>query len=162
MEHPAKYDAVQIADWFIERGRRDGNRLTVGALLKLAYIAHGWHLAMFDWRPLFNNRIEAWPNEPVVVDIYTAFREQWEAPEPSRPRSKEEMAEISDFLEQVYAIYGDMSSGRLSSLTRVRGGPWDRVARWGYRFAEIHDHLIAMHYTEKMRRSENERYANTA
>ena len=54
----APYDARQIANWFVTRAKQDANVLSVTTLLKLCYIAHGWHLELLGG-PLFNNRIEA-------------------------------------------------------------------------------------------------------
>ncbi|AVW92216.1 Panacea domain-containing protein [Celeribacter baekdonensis] len=62
------YDARQIANWFVVRAQREGRTLSIMSLLKLTYIAHGWHLEMQEV-PLFSNRIEAWQYGPVIPEV---------------------------------------------------------------------------------------------
>ncbi|MCD8455896.1 DUF4065 domain-containing protein [Xylella taiwanensis] len=38
-------------------------------VLKLVYIAHGWHLG-FRQEPLLNKRVEAWRHGPVIRSLY--------------------------------------------------------------------------------------------
>ena len=142
------YDARQIAGWFIQRAASDGQTLSVMSLLKLAYIAHGWHLEMFD-RPLFHNRIEAWRYGPVIPDVYHAFRRQGIRPTTPLANHSLELGETSNFLEQVYGIYGGMAPFRLSALTHVKDGPWDIVTRNGGTYSQIPDYLIKQHYVNK-------------
>ncbi|MGH2922383.1 MAG: Panacea domain-containing protein, partial [Gaiellaceae bacterium] len=42
-------------------------------LQKLLYYCQVWHL-VWEGKPLFSERIEAWSNGPVVRDIYDAHR----------------------------------------------------------------------------------------
>lgn len=143
------YDARQIANWFIERAARDGRVLSIMSLLKLAYISHGWHLEM-QGKPLFLNRIEAWQHGPVIPDVYRTLRTQGVAqsqiasgfPPPTDPSD-------TDFLEQIYKIYGHMSPFKLSELTHVSGGPWETARKWGGWYAEIPNDLIQSHYVAK-------------
>ena len=48
-------------------------RMSPMKLQKLVYYSQCWSLA-WDDKPLFNNRIEAWANGPVVRDLYTFHR----------------------------------------------------------------------------------------
>lgn len=45
-------------------------------LQKLCYYSQAWHYTWTE-KPLFNNRIEAWANGPVVVDLYNQHRGQF-------------------------------------------------------------------------------------
>lgn len=153
------YDARTVANWFIARTRQDGQVLTIMAILKLIYIAHGWHLEIYG-RPLFNNRIEAWKFGPVVRDVYGSFRKQGE-----RVVKKVRVwgvCKISErqakFLEGVFEIYGNMGAKKLSSLTHVSGGPWDIVTRAYGHYAMIPDDLIKLHY--QLKRVEAEKLDN--
>ncbi|MGA0540298.1 Panacea domain-containing protein, partial [Neotabrizicola sp. VNH66] len=69
------YDARQVANWFVTSAQREGRTLSIMSLLKLTYIAHGWHLETQN-EPLFGNRIEAWQYGPVIPDVYNDFRRQ--------------------------------------------------------------------------------------
>ncbi|MDE0305486.1 MAG: DUF4065 domain-containing protein [Albidovulum sp.] len=143
------YDARQIANWFVRRANQDGRVLSIMSLLKLSYIAQGWHLEIYD-RPLFHNRIEAWQYGPVIPDVYAAFRKQGIKP----TKVLENYSGVLDsdcerFLEQIYKIYGDMPPMRLSKLTHVAGGPWDSSIKFGGIYSEIPNELIKRHYVEK-------------
>ena len=143
------YDARQITNWFIQRAARDGRQLSIMSLLKLDYIAHGWHLEITG-RPLFTNRIEAWQYGPVVPDVYNAFRPQGVTTSTPDARFLGKISHYDEqFLEQIYQIYGNMSPFRLSELTHEAGGPWETARKWGGWYAEIPNDLIRSHYILK-------------
>jgi len=147
------YDAREIANWFVRRAADDGRTLSIMSLLKLVYIAHGWHLEMRG-APLFENRIEAWKHGPVIPDVYREFRPQGVHaskvdPDFGTPQNPGDV----DFLEQIYGIYGTMSPFRLSDLTHTSGGPWAAATSNGGWYAEISDELIASHYIVKRKQA---------
>lgn len=149
------YDARQVANWFVTRAQRDGRTLSVMSLLKLTYIAHGWHLESQS-APLFDNRVEAWQYGPVIPDVYSDFRRQGLTvgrPVTSVPQCDFDPADES-LLEQVWKIYGALPAFRLSDLTHVAGGPWDVASRMGGHYARIPNELIAGHYSELRKRAE--------
>lgn len=118
-------------------------------LLKLTYIAHGWHLEMFN-RPLFPNRIEAWKYGPVIRDVYNDFRNQGVTVSSGIPNYDDDLDEgTKSFLEQIYNIYGSMHAYQLSDLTHVKGGPWQLATMMGGNHAPIPDDLIKQHYVLK-------------
>lgn len=149
------YDARQVANWFVSRAQRDGKALSIMSLLKLTYIAHGWHLEMQN-TPLFSNRIEAWQYGPVIPDVYRDFRAQGISVTGmvSVP-SAQFTAEDELLLEQVYTIYGALTPFKLSDLTHVPGGPWDIATKTGGWYAPIPDELIRQHYVMKRAAAES-------
>ncbi len=73
---------VGVARYILrERGRRgqtpSGRTLSTVKLQKLVYYSQAWHLVWED-RPLFPERIEAWANGPVVPDLYREHRGDFE------------------------------------------------------------------------------------
>ncbi|MFG6620625.1 Panacea domain-containing protein [Sulfitobacter sp. 1A05707] len=143
------YDARQIANWFIQRSSQDGRSLSIMSLLKLVYIAHGWNLEIRN-TPLFENKIEAWQYGPVIRDVYNAFRPQGvniSKTDPSFPQDVD--VNYSNFLEEIYEIYGHLSPFKLSEITHEAGGPWETATKWGGWFAEIPNDLIKSHYVSK-------------
>ncbi|PWJ79773.1 putative phage-associated protein [Pseudaminobacter salicylatoxidans] len=146
------YDARHIANWFVERARRDGYILSIMSLLKLVYIAHGWHLEMRN-APLFGNKIEAWKYGPVIPDVYAAFRGQGinVSSAIAIPNAVAISEWDSHLLEEVYRIYGRLPATTLSEMTHEPGGPWEQATkRWGW-FAPIPNDLIQPHYEQKRR-----------
>jgi len=145
------YDAVQISNWFLERGQNDGRRLSIMALLKLSYLSHGWKLEIGK-TPLFVNPIQAWQYGPVIPDVYNAFRKQGTYPEKTVECSGPDISpEDSKLLEEIWNKYGTKSASQLSEITHVKGGPWHQASELGGNYATIPDDLILRHYQEKRR-----------
>lgn len=143
------YDARQIANWFVQRAQKESKTLSIMSLLKLTYISHGWHLEMRKV-PLFSNRIEAWQRGPVIPDVYSSFRGQGVhvtgiIPQYSLPMTKFD----TDFLEQIYMIYGHMDPFTLSEMTHEPGGPWEMASKRAGNYAPIYNSEIQAHYEAK-------------
>ncbi len=91
-------------------------------LQKLLYYSQAWHLAIFD-EPLFEDRIEAWINGPVVTSVFAQHRgrrtvDRW----PSGDRAR--LTKPSrDVVMLVCKHYGDLSGANLSTLTHGEA-PW--------------------------------------
>ena len=100
-------------------------------LHKLAYYAQAWSL-VWDDKPLFRDRIEAWVDGPVIPRLYRLHRGFYEV---SRKRIGDLGTHSSfnsdqkDTMDLVINKYGDKSAGWLSELTH-REAPW-REARAG-------------------------------
>ncbi|RYE90398.1 MAG: DUF4065 domain-containing protein [Cytophagaceae bacterium] len=68
------YDAVAIANYFIQKSLDTGVEVTPMKLLKLVYISHGWSLALLN-EPLINEAVEAWTYGPVIPSLYQELKE---------------------------------------------------------------------------------------
>ena len=102
-------------------------RMTTMKLQKLVYYSQAWAL-VWDEKPLFPERIEAWANGPVVPDLYARHRgffevEGWQGD----PRALEGWQ--TETIDAVCSLYGDKASQWLSDLTHMEA-PW-RDAREG-------------------------------
>jgi len=143
-----KYDVITVADRILKTAKLKSAALTPLQLMKLVYIAHGWHLALFD-SDLFSNKIEAWKYGPVIPDLYHATKSFGRSPIPLNIIS-DDPAGVDDldraFLDDVYEKYGHLTGIQLSSLTHQAGTPWDQVYEDGVRSKEISDSLLNHHY----------------
>lgn len=113
-----------VAAFIIEKA----GPMTAMKLQKLAYYAQSWHL-VWEERPLFGDRIEAWANGPVVRSLYDAHKgrftlDGW----PEGESTNLDAAEVST-IEAVLDFYGSRTAHELSELTH-REQPW-RDARVG-------------------------------
>jgi len=96
--------------------------MTAMKLQKLVYYAQAWSL-VWDEKPLFRERIEAWANGPVVRSLYGLHSgqfqvDQWKWGDPSA-LAKEERETVDAVLD----FYGDKPSWWLSNLTHQEA-PW--------------------------------------
>lgn len=106
---------------------RSGPWLDAMSLQKLLYYVQAWHLAITD-EPLFEERIKAWKDGPVVPQVWHARKDG----ETRRAidQSVDGIAlddQTSDLVDMVLATYGSMSGDELSALTHAED-PW-REAR---------------------------------
>ncbi len=97
-------------------------------LEKLVYYCQAWSL-VWDERPLFRERIEAWRNGPVVPELYDKHRGQYEVSKwkwgnPEKLDRDEKMT-----VNAVLKHYAKQSAFWLSQLTHNEE-PW-RAARAG-------------------------------
>lgn len=102
--------------------------ITAMKLQKLCYYSQVWHMVWED-RLLFNERIEAWANGPVVRDLYRLHRGQfvvdkWTAGNPTALDDGEK-----ESIDVVLDNYGDLTAQQLSELTHQEE-PW-LIAREG-------------------------------
>jgi uncharacterized phage-associated protein len=102
--------------------------MTAMKLQKLVYYAQAWSL-VWDERPLFPERIEAWANGPVVRELYECHRRQflvheWPWGNPHRLTRDER-----ETVDAVLDFYGGRPAIWLSNLTHQEA-PW-RDARRG-------------------------------
>lgn len=151
------YSAFSVARFFIEKARQEDD-LTPMKLIKLTYIAHGWHLASIG-EPLLYEPVQAWKYGPVVESIYHAFKDCGNADIP-RVVAESFSALPSDVNEDTIKVlnvvwdkYSPLSGLELSSLTHLKGTPWDQV--WNKnggssrRGAIIPNDLIQQFYRQK-------------
>lgn len=91
-------------------------------LQKLVYYTQAWSL-VWDERPLFNEKIEAWTNGPVIPVLYEKHRGIYTVSDwPLGDASHLDAAAI-DTVDAVLAFYGGMNAQMLSDLTH-REDPW--------------------------------------
>lgn len=95
--------------------------MTAMKLQKLVYYCQAWAL-VWDEKPLFQNRIEAWANGPVVRTLYERHRGQFQVDRwDGHPENL--TASERETIDAVLSVYGDKTSQWLSDLTH-RERPW--------------------------------------
>lgn len=117
--------AHDVAAYILKKLRR----LTAMKLQKLVYYSQAWSL-VWDEKPLFRERIEAWVNGPVVPSLYAAHRGLFEVRTPWMKGDPATLTETQrETIDAVLGFYGEKSSQWLSDLTHAEA-PW-RDARDG-------------------------------
>ncbi len=121
---------------------RKFGQLDTYKLQKLCYYAQAQHLAMYDTR-LFKEPILAWPNGPVVKELFARHAGKYEVDATVRLGDADRVLQqnaAADTLEFVGDRYGFLKGQELSELTH-REQPW-RDARVGLRARELGAHEI--------------------
>lgn len=130
-----------VANYLIDKARKDGIDMTPMKLIKMIYIAYGWSIAAKNIK-LFDEEIEAWKYGPVIPSIYHEFKHFGGQPiidcysqeydpfqdEIARtPRVGREDKDISEILDIVWDLYKDKSATALMRMTHQKDTPWDKV-----------------------------------
>lgn len=91
-------------------------------LQKLVYYSQAWSL-VWDEKPLFTARIEAWVNGPVVPLLYQEHKGQLVVSKCGRGHPNNLTEEQKETVDAVLGFYGDKTGQWLSDLTH-REQPW--------------------------------------
>ncbi len=92
-------------------------------LEKLVYYCQAWSL-IWDERPMFLERIEAWASGPVAPDLYVFHRGKFLVNEHHFPGDPEKLdKDAMDTIDAVLKFYGQKTAQWLSDLTH-REDPW--------------------------------------
>ncbi len=118
-------NVLDVAEYILKKR----GRMTAMKLQKLVYYCQAWSL-VWDEKPIFPEKIEAWANGPVSPKLYFHHRGAFEvAPgylEGANPDSLD--ATQSETVDRVLDFYGDKSSQWLSDLTHSES-PWKNARR---------------------------------
>ena len=117
-----------VAHTILQKNKSVGRDTTSLQIIKLAYLAHGWHLAFFD-ESLFRAQVEAWPYGPVIPALYSKVKSFRGNPIDTELFSdKIKGSELSDTqqhaIDEVMRVYGAYDGIKLSTLTHREGTPW--------------------------------------
>jgi len=97
-------------------------------LQKLVYYSQAWSL-VWDDRPLFDERIEAWKNGPVVRELYEVHKGKFIVDQLPGGDSIKVDDLGKETVDAVLKYYSKMNADQLSSLTHSED-PW-QLARNG-------------------------------
>jgi len=122
--------ALNIAKFFLSKVDEDaGDLISNLKLQKLLYYAQGFHLALYD-EPLFAEEIKAWTHGPVIPDVYHHFKEYGDEAIPAPTKAPRFSREVTQFLNEVYKVYGQFSAWKLRNMTHGES-PWKNAPSAG-------------------------------
>ncbi|MDY5580160.1 Panacea domain-containing protein [Porcincola intestinalis] len=127
----AKYNALQIAHWFLQRNEeameeKGAEKMTLLKLLKLLYYAEGCYLALHNGERLFDEKLVAWEHGPVVEEVYYVYKGNpydLTLTDADREDAEKVAPEDQELLEQVFQIFGKYSAWALRDKTHEED-PW--------------------------------------
>lgn len=110
-------------------------------LQKLLYYAQAWSL-VWDDRPLFSARVEAWANGPVVREVFKTYQGQYRISAATRGDKDALTKSERKTVDSILKFYGAKTGFYLSQLTH-RERPW-KDARKGLAPGELGDREITL------------------
>ena len=125
------YNPGIIANYFVQKSFDTGIELTPMKLVKLVFIAHGWHLGI-EGEPLINEVVQAWKYGPVISSVYHDFKKfgTFQITEPKFiPDCNYQEIDIDTILilDRVWEQYNRFTGPQLSNLTHQPNTPWDII-----------------------------------
>jgi uncharacterized phage-associated protein len=144
------FKAEQVGEYFVRRRISTENPIDLVQVIKITYIAHGYHLAIFD-KPLISEPVEAWQYGPVIPEIYRLYK-AWYINKITKPNSSIDIsplkndASVRDLLNIVFDKYSQFTASELIRLTHKKGHPWEQVFNRHERSIIIPQKLITTHY----------------
>ncbi|MGY3327465.1 putative phage-associated protein [Mesorhizobium sp. USDA 4775] len=159
-----EYTPQHIANYFLDRAKKEGRTISPMKLIKLVYIAYGWVLALTGKR-LFQEKIQAWKHGPVIPSLYHEFKHFRSDPinekamrfdldtfDAVEPRIDPEDKESNFILDKVWSVYKHFSGSTLRAKTHEADTPWSRVYNPEEMDTQIRDKDIAEHYQNRIKR----------
>lgn len=150
-KQPVKYSASDIAKYFLYRSIEDGELISPLKMQKLVYYAYSWTLVKNNIN-LFDEKIEAWPNGPVIPSLYQALKAYGSSPisesflgfktEQDADKFKSQFkTSLQETLDMVYREYMTKTAFELVVLTHSET-PW-LEARKGLSHTEPSNNVIS-------------------
>ena len=165
--------AYDIANWFlwyneVQQMKYESDNdnydvyegLTHLKIQKLLYYADGVNLVV-NGKPLFKEKIYAWPHGPVVKEVYEKLsfngrnEIKFDENEFSKIKKINENNSIYDLLVSVYDSYAGYTAWQLREKSHIAGGPWQVTVDTKGMQKEI-DLKLIKNYFEKIVKLENE------
>lgn len=160
-------NSIAVANYFIKKALSENVELTPMKLVKLVYIAHGWHLAL-NGSALISEDVQAWKYGPVIDAVYQRFRHLGSGRitqpalshvsfvdgrvvyEITCPEVK--TVSVRTFLDKVWDVYKNFSGIELSAMTHQENTPWyeayNKLGGKEQKSFTIPNELIKSHYVQ--------------
>lgn len=111
-------DVFDVAKYIL---KRQGGMTTM-KLQKLVYYSQAWSL-VWDSKPLFDDRIEAWASGPVVPSLYKEHKGEYSITNLPRGNLSNLIKEQKETINCVLSAYGGKPAQWLADLTHMEK-PW--------------------------------------
>jgi len=121
MEKGRPVSVLDVAAYILSKQPKQ-HPISAWKLQKLVYYCQAWSL-VWDEQPLFNEKIIAWANGPVVTKLYEKHRGSFYVKKISEGNLDNLSSNQKDTIDHVLKAYGDKTAQWLSDLTHMEA-PW--------------------------------------
>ena len=118
-------DVFDVAKYILEKQ----DSITTMKLQKLVYYSQAWSV-VWDEKPLFGEKIQAWASGPVVRELYEVHKGEFRISDLPKGNIDNLTQEEQETIDAVLQAYGDKPAQWLSDLTHMEK-PWNE-AREGF------------------------------
>lgn len=119
------YYSIQVADYFLRAGAKEGIEFNIQKLMKMVYLAHGLRLAKYD-QPLYSDYTESWqygPIIPMVFNLLKHYKMNTIPVDVFSPEPAEFDAVTKQFLSVIFAKYKTLESKQMATIVAPNGSP---------------------------------------
>lgn len=153
------YYSIAIANYFIGKSFSTGVPMVPLKLVKMVYLAHGWHLAIKE-KPLIGEAIQAWKYGPSIPSVYQEFS-KYGTDQITQlgsiklgvlPIIAQDDGETLKLLERIWEVYSNFTPLELSTITHQKDTPWEKIKN-GENWNEqkiIPNNLIQQYFKDKL------------
>jgi len=152
-------NSIDVGEYFIHRYMDEKDEYpSLMQILKLTYIAQGFHLALNETgEPFFQEVFKAWEHGPVEEELYRHLKKRCggssyfiekEDRERLHKANEKFSSEQKKILHVVFKKYSKLSAWSLSALTHRDGTPWTETHDTNGNGAEISTELIKSHFKQ--------------
>ena len=152
-------DIHDVCDYIIHKVCTSGESLSNLKLQKLLYYVQAWNI-VFEGKPLFAGKFQAWVHDPVSRDIYNRFAKTktlYSDINENDVRNVDHSSSIDEsaksHIDRVLSVYAKFSGAQLEELTHQEQ-PW-LEARKGYEpfqrcEVELDENLMGDYYKQRL------------
>lgn len=116
-------DVFDVAQYILGK---QGSTTTM-KLQKLVYYCQAWSV-VWDEKPIFSEKIQAWASGPVVPELYQAHKGQYQISTLPGGNVDNLDPQEKETIDAVLGTYGDKPAQWLSDLTHMEG-PWKEARK---------------------------------
>jgi len=112
-------DVFDVAKYILEKQ----GSMTTMKLQKLVYYSQAWSV-VWDEKPIFAERIEAWASGPVVRELYDEHKGMFQISVLEKGNTDNLKLEEKETIDAILQAYGDKPAQWISDLTHMEQ-PWN-------------------------------------
>lgn len=112
-------DVFDVAKYILEKQ----GSMTTMKLQKLVYYSKAWSV-VWDEKPIFAERIEAWASGPVVRELYDEHKGMFQISVLEKGNTDNLKLEEKETIDAILQAYGDKPAQWISDLTHMEQ-PWN-------------------------------------
>jgi uncharacterized phage-associated protein len=135
-------DVFDVAKYILQKQ----GAMTTMKLQKLVYYCQAWSV-VWDQKPIFSEKIQAWASGPVVRELYENHKGQYQISSLSKGKVENIKPKEKATIDAILETYGDKSAQWLSDLSHMEA-PWN-LARKEYAPGESCENEITLSSLEE-------------